>query len=136
MTDEYAHFETARLAGAIIYGIEPDGRRHIVGTLHQKPQYSCPPSRYEAMVPYALTEDAHLVQNDGREVAWDEGSPCVEPRPVGMVYPPKPAPRAFGYLDGSGVEWAAYDTAQLEAYARDAVASYYGIPYATMESAQ
>jgi hypothetical protein len=39
-------------------------------------------------------------------------------------YPDKPAPRAFGYLDNSGVEWAAYDTRQMEAYARAAVAEY------------
>jgi hypothetical protein len=69
-------------------------------------------------------------------VAWDEGSPCMEPRPVGMVYPPKPAPRAYGYLDGSGVEWSAYDTSQLEAYARDAVASYYHIAEADRRDAE
>ena len=37
-------------------------------------------------------------------------------------YPKKPLPRAHGYLDKSGVEWAAYDTTQMEAYARQAVA--------------
>lgn len=36
----------------------------------------------------------------------------------GFQYPNKPAPRAWGYLDDSGVEWAAYDTDQMEAYAR------------------
>jgi hypothetical protein len=55
--NEYAEFERARLAGAIIYGIEPDGRRHIVGTLDLVPQYTCPPSRYEAMVPFALVDN-------------------------------------------------------------------------------
>jgi hypothetical protein len=54
-------------------------------------------------------------------VPWDNGSPCVAPRPEGMVYPDKPAPRHHGYIpDGSGVEWAAYDTGQMEAYARAA----------------
>ena len=36
----------------------------------------------------------------------------------GFRFPDKSPPRAFGYLDSSGVEWAAYDTMQLEAYAR------------------
>ena len=53
---------------------------------------------------------------------WDEGSPCLDPRPVGMVYPAVPTPRAFGYLDKSGVEWAAYDTGQMEEYGRRAFA--------------
>lgn len=57
---------------------------------------------------------------DRGECKWDEGSPCVKPRPAGMVYPPKPAPRASGYLDDSGVEWSAYDCSQMEAYARQA----------------
>jgi hypothetical protein len=35
-----------------------------------------------------------------------------------MVYRGVPAPRAFGYLDKTGVEWAAFDTGQMEAYAR------------------
>lgn len=56
----------------------------------------------------------------GEVVAWDNGSPCMESRPIGMVYPAKPAPRASGYLDSSGVEWNAYDTGQMEAYARAA----------------
>lgn len=51
---------------------------------------------------------------------WDDGSPSVNPRPIGMVYPMLPDARAFGYLDGSGIEWAAYDTAQMERYARSA----------------
>lgn len=37
-----------------------------------------------------------------------------------MVYPTKPAPRASGYLDSSGVEWNAWDAGQVEAYARAA----------------
>lgn len=36
----------------------------------------------------------------------------------GFAYPEKPAPRAWGYLDASGVEWAAYDAGQMEAYSR------------------
>ena len=36
----------------------------------------------------------------------------------GFRYPDKPSPRAFGYLDSSGVEWAGYDAEQMEAYAR------------------
>lgn len=36
-----------------------------------------------------------------------------------IVYPDKPAPRYCGYIpDGSGVEWNAYDTFQMEEYAR------------------
>ena len=46
-------------------------------------------------------------------------------KPEGMVYPDKPAPRAHGRLDGSDVEWAAYDTTQMEAYARAAYADGY-----------
>lgn len=60
------------------------------------------------------------VGEDGVKCPWDGGSPCVEPRPIGMVYPMKPAPRASGYLDGSGVEWNAWDAEQMEAYARAA----------------
>lgn len=56
------------------------------------------------------------------EWPWDEGSPCLDPRPVGMVYPAVPTPRAFGYLDKTGVEWAAYDTGQMEEYGRRAFA--------------
>jgi hypothetical protein len=56
------------------------------------------------------------------EWPWDEGSPCLDPRPVGMVYPAVPTPRAFGYLDKTGVEWAAYDTGQMEDYGRRAFA--------------
>ena len=56
------------------------------------------------------------------EWPWDEGSPCLDPRPVGMVYPGVPTPRAFGYLDKTGVEWAAYDTGQMEEYGRRAFA--------------
>ena len=42
---------------------------------------------------------------------------------AGMIYPPKPPPRLCGYIpDGSGVEWNAYDTMQMEAYARAAYA--------------
>lgn len=56
----------------------------------------------------------------------DAGSPCTDPRPEGMVYPPKPAPRHSGYIpDGSGVEWNAYDTEQMESYARAAYADGY-----------
>ena len=76
--------------------------------------------------------DAILAESQaGEAVAWDEGSPCMEPRPVGMVYPPKPAPRASGYLDGSDVEWNAYDTSQMEAYARIAYADGYAAAKAT-----
>ena len=60
--DEYAHLESARLAGATIYGIADDGTLHVVGKGALKPQYICAPDRYLALVPY----DAHLVQNDGR----------------------------------------------------------------------
>ena len=43
--------------------------------------------------------------------------------PAGMIYPPKPPPRHCGYIpDGSGVKWNAYDTMQMEAYARAAYA--------------
>jgi len=38
--------ETARLAGATIYGIADDGSIHKVGDRDQKPEYSCPPDRY------------------------------------------------------------------------------------------
>jgi len=59
-------------------------------------------------------------------VKWDKGSPCVKPIPEGMVYPEKPAPRHYGYIpDGSGVEWAAFDISQMEAYARSAYADGY-----------
>lgn len=77
--------------------------------------------------PAPTTSGTTPANESGAGVQWDDGSPCVKPRPVGMVYPPKPKPRASGYLpDGSGVEWNAYDTAQMEAYARDAVSAYYG----------
>jgi hypothetical protein len=66
------------------------------------------------------------MNKQAHQVKWDNGSPCVEPRPKGMVYPPKPAPRHHGYIpDGSGVEWSAYDTSQMEQYARAAYAAGY-----------
>ena len=61
---------------------------------------------------------------------WDEGSPCMEPRPVGMVYPKLPDPRAFGYLDKSGVEWAAFHTGQMEHYGRLAYSDGWDAGYA------
>lgn len=63
------------------------------------------------------------MSDEQKQPKLDEGSPCVPARPVGMVYPPKPLPRYYGYIpDGSGVEWAAYDVGQMEAYARAAYA--------------
>lgn len=62
-----------------------------------------------------------MTGNADNEVQWGAEPPCVVPMPEGMIYPPKPTPRHWGYIpDGSGVEWAAYDTGQMEAYARQA----------------
>jgi len=64
--------------------------------------------------------------NKNKSVKWDSGGPCSHPKPEGMVYPPKPKPRHYGYiLDGSGVEWSAYDSTQMAAYARAAYADGY-----------
>ena len=83
----------------------------------------CPRGDYEhgdviEAIEYALAQQPAAA--DGVKCPWDGGSPCVEPMPAGMVYPKKPAPRAGGYLDTSGVEWNAWDAGQMEAYARAA----------------
>lgn len=62
---------------------------------------------------------------NARKVEWDNGGPCSHPKPAGMVYPEKPTPRHYGYTDGSGVEWSAYDTTQMETYARTSYAAGY-----------
>lgn len=67
---------------------------------------------------------------------WDGGSPCVEPMPARMVYPKKPAPRAGGYLDTSGVKWSAWDAGQMEAYARTAYSDGWEAGYRAALAAQ
>jgi len=84
-----------------------------------------PASALTELLDLTTTKDKSMNTNDSA-VKWDAGSPCVKPRPEGMIYPEKPQPRYHGRVpDGSGVEWAAYDAAQMEAYARAAYADGY-----------
>lgn len=85
----------------------------------RRPIESTPPSAASVSERARVSLD---LNNLPAEWPWDEGSPCLDPRPVGMVYPAVPTPRAFGYLDKTGVEWAAYDTGQMEEYGRRAFA--------------
>ena len=54
MTEEYAALRAAHKAGAMILGVEDDGRMHRI----ENPEWTCPASRYLAVVPYQHPAEA------------------------------------------------------------------------------
>ena len=91
----------------------------------------------------AIADYDSAAGNDGTLLSWNRARDnllallrAAQPAEAGMVYPPKPPPRHCGYIpDGSGVEWNAYDTMQMEAYARMAYAAGFAAGFAAAQPA-